>query len=150
MARPPRLDVIFERYADPVWFLTLNTLARQRWLDHAAIHAALENFALHGRDTGRAYVGRYVLMPDHLHLFVQLSRDEVLGEWVKALKAILVRASAGQTGRWQKGFFDHLLRHSESYREKWEYVRMNPVRAGLVPRPEDWPYQGEYCPLRFD
>lgn len=39
--------------------------------------------------------------------------------------------------------FDHLIRHGESYSEKWEYVRQNPVRAGLVGTPEDWPWQGE-------
>jgi len=43
----------------------------------------------------------------------------------------------------QRDFFDRQLRSSESYDAKWEYVRMNPVRAGLVERPEDWPYQGE-------
>ncbi|HUI07086.1 MAG TPA: hypothetical protein VL486_08770 [Verrucomicrobiae bacterium] len=44
---------------------------------------------------------------------------------------------------WQKGFFDHVLRSSESYEEKWLYVLQNPVRAGLVSRAEEWPYQGE-------
>ena len=44
---------------------------------------------------------------------------------------------------WQPGFFDHLLRNDESYAQKWEYVRQNPVRAGLVKSAEDWPYQGE-------
>ena len=43
---------------------------------------------------------------------------------------------------WQAGVFDHLLRSDESYAEKWLYVRENPVRAGLVARAEDWPYQG--------
>jgi hypothetical protein len=44
---------------------------------------------------------------------------------------------------WQTGFFDHVLRHNESYSQKWEYVRQNPVRKGFVSRPEDWPYRGE-------
>jgi len=35
------------------------------------------------------------------------------------------------------GFFDHILRNDESYSEKWEYVRENPVRAGLVQRAQD-------------
>jgi hypothetical protein len=43
---------------------------------------------------------------------------------------------------WQRGFFDHVLRSDESYAEKWNYVRANPVRAGLVNDP-DWPYAGE-------
>jgi len=43
---------------------------------------------------------------------------------------------------WQKGFFDHLLRSEESYAEKRDYVLNNPVRVGLVERPEAWNYWG--------
>ncbi|VGO22250.1 hypothetical protein [Pontiella sulfatireligans] len=50
---------------------------------------------------------------------------------------------------WQPGFFEHLLRHSESYREKWDYVYRNPVRAGLVKRAEDWAFQGEVVSIRY-
>jgi hypothetical protein len=35
-----------------------------------------------------------------------------------------------------------VLRSSASRAEKWNYIRDNPVRAGLVARPEDWPYTG--------
>jgi hypothetical protein len=45
------------------------------------------------------------------------------------------------------GFFDHLLRNRESYDEKWEYVRNNPPRAGLVKFRDDWPYQGEIASI---
>jgi len=41
---------------------------------------------------------------------------------------------------WQEGFFDHRIRSSESAEEKRQYILMNPVRAGLVARPDDWPY----------
>ena len=44
---------------------------------------------------------------------------------------------------WQPGFFDHVLRSTEGYSEKWNYVRENPVRAGLVDHATNWPYQGE-------
>jgi putative transposase len=44
---------------------------------------------------------------------------------------------------WLPGFFDHILRSVESYAEKWNYVRDNPVQAGLVKTADDWPYQGE-------
>ena len=44
---------------------------------------------------------------------------------------------------WQRRFFDHVLRSDESYAEKWNYVRENPVRAGLVKSADDWPYAGE-------
>ncbi|MCP5522095.1 MAG: hypothetical protein H7A46_11175 [Verrucomicrobiales bacterium] len=45
--------------------------------------------------------------------------------------------------RWQDGFHDHKFRTSESEARKWEYVCLNPVRAGLVKRPEEWPFGGE-------
>ncbi|HPY29583.1 MAG TPA: hypothetical protein PLT00_02630 [Verrucomicrobiota bacterium] len=45
--------------------------------------------------------------------------------------------------RWQEGFHDHKFRSPESEARKWEYVCLNPVRAGLVKRPEEWPYAGE-------
>jgi putative transposase len=82
-------------------------------------------------------------MPDHAHLFLQLDRDTSLGTWVKAFKASVAKAAARAGRSWQPGFFDHLIRSAESYDEKWQYVRDNPVRAGLATRPEDWPFQGE-------
>jgi putative transposase len=96
-------------------------------------------------------------MPDHVHLFVCLGRDcpRSLGEWIKGLKkhlgtalrsaGIRITSLTGQQLRsfWQPGFHDHLLRSGESYAEKWNYVRHNPMRAGLVVHANDWPYAGE-------
>lgn len=44
---------------------------------------------------------------------------------------------------WQRVFFDHILRSSESYADKWHYVFLNPVRKKYVTAPEEWPYAGE-------
>jgi hypothetical protein len=43
--------------------------------------------------------------------------------------------------RLYRGFFDHRIRRSESLNEKWNYIVMNPVRAGFVKKPEEWPYR---------
>jgi putative transposase len=91
-------------------------------------------------------VGRYVIMPDHVHLFVRGSPNFILGRWVGQLKQTLARAanvSRAKVQIWQEGFFDHVLRSDESYSQKWNYIRENPVRAGLVKSTADWPYQGE-------
>lgn len=96
-------------------------------------------------------------MPDHIHLFVRLGTGSplTLGNWIKGLKRHLGLAisTAGQepvrvvnqklATFWQPGFHDHLLRHSKSYAEKWNYVRENPVRGRLVTAADDWPYAGE-------
>jgi len=85
-------------------------------------------------------------MPDHIHLFVSGPADFVLGRWIASLKQALQKSRQRRFDSdhfWQRGFFDHVLRSDESYSQKWEYVRENPVRAGLVAQAEEWPYAGE-------
>jgi len=45
--------------------------------------------------------------------------------------------------KWQRDFFEHRLRGDESLDEKANYIRMNPVRKGLVGDPGDWPWKWE-------
>ncbi len=143
--KPPRLQRIFVGYPLPLYFVTCCTWERQSFL---ALEAAHEAFVEYARKNliRSLLVGRYVLMPDHLHFFVQVPVHLQLGEFVRLMKQNLSRALK-QCGRnlphWQPGFFDHLVRNSESYGDKWEYVRDNPMRRGLVEKVEDWPYQGE-------
>jgi REP element-mobilizing transposase RayT len=92
-------------------------------------------------------VGSYVVMPDHVHFFCTdgeqgVTLSDFIGKW-KEWTAKRLKQEADLSGKiWQSGFFDHLLRSAESYSEKWEYVRNNPVRAGLVQNQDDWPYWG--------
>ena len=91
-------------------------------------------------------VGRYVIMPDHVHFFIRVGGDQRLSTSIKYLKQAITktfRVEQPDTRVWQPGFFDHLMRSNESYSEKWSYVRENPVRAGLVDHADKWPYQGE-------
>jgi REP element-mobilizing transposase RayT len=150
-----RLDWVFERH--PIYFITACVCDRRKILADTAVHEALKRFAEGGPAHG-AWLGSYVLMPDHLHLFVRLGERDgyrpplQLGEWMKSLKNTLskaLRGSGESAPHWQKGYFDHVLRSTESYMEKWHNVRDNPVRGGLVTRWEDWPYRGEPFPLEF-
>jgi putative transposase len=98
-------------------------------------------------------VGRYVILPDHLHFFVGLPDNLKLGDWIGTLKRVLTRSlerSGSSDPIWQRGFFDHVLRSNESYAEKWSYVRENPVRAGLVENVDDWPFYGEIVNIYYD
>ena len=144
--RPPRLERIFQFYDAPLWFVTFNTHHRHKLLANQAVHERFVNFAREAERRGIA-VGRYVLMPDHVHLFVSGGQDFILLQWVRMLKRIVSKAIPAALPHWQEGFFDHLIRRSESYAEKWDYVRQNPVRAGLVLEPGAWPYRGEIMRL---
>jgi putative transposase len=143
--RPPRLDEVFQRYDSPVYFVTFCTHCRKPILASERTHLAFIQFAERAAKFNVA-VGRYVIMPDHVHLFVCGDDAFVLNRWVAALKQALARAngwfkSKGQI--WQEGFFDHILRNEESMSDKWQYIVQNPVRAGLAKGADDWPYQGE-------
>jgi putative transposase len=81
-------------------------------------------------------IGRCVIMSDHVHFFCAPELDAkalplFVGcwkEWTsKAIKNCLHLTSPV----WQEEFFDHVLRSSESYAERWNYVRNNPVRHGF-------------------
>jgi hypothetical protein len=60
---------------------------------------------------------------------------------IKRVSARSVNRLSGHSGPlWQEESFDHVLRSTESRAEKLEYIRQNPVRRGLVQRPEDYPW----------
>lgn len=146
-----RLDRLFTD--QPVYFVTACTAARKKILMSVEIHEAFVTFAWQAQKYGVS-VGRYVIMPDHLHLFASMSPQGIsLSSWTKSLKNALsktLRAQNMAPPHWQKGFFDHVLRSKESYAAKWEYVRLNPIRAGLVRTLDEWPYQGQMQKLSGD
>jgi putative transposase len=148
--RLKRLDVIYQH--NPIYFVTGCTAKRHKLLANEANHGAFVAFANSGPIYG-GWVGAYVLMPNHVHLFVAIDDQRIkLSDWMKSLKGTLsseLRVQGYAPPYWQKGFFDHVLRSSESYSEKWRYVRENPVRAGLVKCWQEWPYLGEIFDLRF-
>jgi putative transposase len=143
--RPPRLPEIFQSYGAPLFFVTICTLHRRSIPSLEAAHNALLLYGTRATKEFNVALGRYVIMPDHLHLFVRGDQSFVLATWVKGLKRAISKGlpAKSQASFWQPGFFDHLLRSDESYAQKWEYVRQNPVRAGLIQFADDWPYQGE-------
>ena len=147
--RPPRLAAVF--VADPIFFITFCTWRKSpllacRDIDNAFCQAA------HDAQAHTIAVGQYMIMPDHIHCFIRIGRDGRIGLAVKALKRSItkvVHSTQADVRVWQEGFFDHVLRSAESYSEKWEYVRANPVRAGLVKHVEEWPFQGEVVTIRW-
>jgi putative transposase len=138
--RPHRLDLL---YIDrPLYFVTFATRERRRILSLDRAELALEQYARGGMTDFNVALGRYVIMPDHVHLFVRGDRSFTLSSWIGGLKRAM-SVALKSLRLWQPGFFDHVLRSDESYAEKWNYVRENPVRAGLVKSADHWRYQGE-------
>ena len=147
-AHPPVLSV---GNRSALIFLTVCTKDRRRLLASPAVAGVLLG-AWRAADAWA--VGRYVVMPDHVHLFcASVDLGFSLGQWVSFWKHGVTREMhrrglcEGQL--WQRDHWDTQLRQGEDYQEKWEYVKNNPVRAGLVGQAEVWPYQGEMQTLMW-
>jgi putative transposase len=83
------------------------------------------------------FVHLWLLMPDHLHALVSFSREQNMMKVIANWKEIIAK----KTGiKWQREFFDHRVRSAHELKEKEDYIRQNPVRKGLVDRPEDWKF----------
>ena len=87
----------------------------------------------------------YVLMPDHIHALVEGTRDDSdLLKWLdlfRQLSAYRVKRRS-RAVLWQDGVWDYTLRDDDSVAGIASYIVWNPVEAGLVSRPELYPYSG--------
>ncbi len=90
-------------------------------------------------------VPAYCYMPDHQHL-VLTGMDDRADLW-RAVTAYKQKAGYWLSQnrppvKWQKDFFDHVIRTNENLGTQVRYVLDNPVRKGLVARWQDYPYSG--------
>ena len=140
-----RLGAVWENH--PRYFITVCVHKRQKILDNPDAHRILQK---HWRKTLDLYgwaIGSYVIMPDHVHFFCTdaastTTLSKMIGSWKQWSAKELAACLGVRAPIWQKEFFDHLLRSNESYSEKWNYVRQNPVRVELVLDADQWPYKG--------
>ena len=88
----------------------------------------------------RWHVTLFFLMPDHLHALLSFARDQSMSEVIRGWKRFHTRTNHVL---WQEGYFDHRLRSDErgvQLSAKMNYIRQNPVAAGLCAKAEDWPW----------
>src|ERR1700756_5175832 len=96
------------------------------------------------REKGEYLLHEFVLMPDHLHVLLTPSRSKSLEkvmQFIKGGSSHRIRQQREQKiDLWHAGFHDWTIRDGADWKAKAQYVHLNPVKAGLFERPEDWPY----------
>jgi len=132
----------------PLFFVTSCTFDRKPILANQICFQIVSESLKKSEELFGWKVGCYVLMPNHLHFFcgpchAAMPLSVFMGSWKRFTSNQISERLGIDAPIWQKEFFDHLLRSEESTAQKWDYVRMNPVRAGLTDKWEDWPYRGE-------
>ena len=81
-------------------------------------------------------------MPNHVHLLLAPLAGWALARIFQGIKGYTAREINRILGRqgafWQGENFDHLIRNEEDWQDKFDYIHQNPVKAGLVKRPQDY------------
>lgn len=119
--------------------------------------ADLAEGALRFFDGQRYQLEAWVVMPNHLHLVVQIWQTP-LSALSKSWKGFIAREANQILGRkgtlWEREYWDTLMEDEEQFRKAVNYTENNPAKAGLVREPKAWPwssarFRDEYGRLRF-
>jgi putative transposase len=114
------------RILSPLEFTTLAAVIDERRAEHGFLLTA------------------WVFLPDHWHAIFYPRHPLTISRVMEAIKdgaTKRINRSRQEAGvLWQPRFFDRALRTVREYNEKVQYIHLNPVKAGLVSQPEDWPW----------
>ena len=144
----PAHGVKYSEGQPTIVFDTVCTKDRNAWLANDDVHELLRHVWV---DASGWLVGRYIIIPDHIHLFAVQGKIEIeFKDRVKYWKSQFTTRHKIAGHRWQTDDWDTRMRTGQQYEEKWQYVRLNAVRHGLVESPENWPYQGSLHELRWE
>lgn len=174
--RPVHKPPIDRQNAPVILFVTVGCMPRMPVFDNEDFHRAFVGACA---DADAWSVGQYMIMPDHIHMFCSPAVIPRVGikRWATYLKRRITiqlgrlagrspsmgpdempggRASSRASNpkntlrwKWQPDCWDTQIRSARHYHERWEYVRLNPVRERLVEKCDDWPWQGVVNDLRW-
>jgi putative transposase len=128
-----------ERYqeAGDLHFGTFSCYHRIAYLDNPLSRDLVEDALDRMRLRYKLEVAGYVVMPEHVHLLLSEPDRDSLAVGLQALK-ISVRKRAKQRPFWQTRYYDFNVYTRAKRVEKLQYIHANPVKRGLVEKPEDW------------
>ena len=142
--RPCHQTIKSEGNRSTIVFCTVCTKGRKPILANSEAHQLLIEA---WQSANEWLVGRYTILPDHIHLFAAPATYPAgaIRRWAKYWKSTVSRKwpHPAQQPIWQKDIWDRQLRSGQSYHGKWIYVRENCVRHGLASTSDSWPFQGE-------
>ena len=129
----------YQRAGD-VHLVTFSCDGRRAYLAEGDAYATFEQVLERMRARHALLVFGYVLMPEHVHLLVSeppVTRLDVVLKAVKQESAKKLR-QPGRTHFWEERYHDFNVFSEAKFKEKLRYVHRNPVKRGLVTKPEEW------------
>ncbi len=152
------------RVTDRIFFVTVNLRRRVEPLGATEYPLLIEALEGARRRLGFLLCG-YVLMPDHWHALIWTRHPLTISQVIHDVKRVSARRLHERRGTvgplWQHQFWDRFVRHAKEFNERLTYMHLNPVRKGLVNRPDEWRWSSynnfaldkgivAHCPIRID
>ncbi len=126
-----------------IFFVTCNVLRTRTALTEHEFALLAEVFDGVRQRRGFLLSG-YVFLPDHWHAVIFPAPSDTLPRIMGSLKIAsnhAVNRSRHTRGNfWQLRYFDRAIRTVREYQDILQYIHLNPVKKGLVKKPEDWPW----------
>ena len=120
-------------------FITFSCYRRQPLLESARAKRLFESALEQARRQYGFWVTGYVVMPEHVHLLVSEPERATLARALQALKqSVARRLIADKQHFWQARYYDFNVYTTRKRIEKLRYIHRNPVKRGLVEKPEEW------------
>jgi putative transposase len=118
-------------------FVTFSCYRRRPYLSAIAAMELFEDALERIRLRCLFAVAGYVVMPEHVHLLINEPQRALLSKAIQALK-LSVSMRGRERPFWQAHYCDFNVSSDAKFAEKLRYIHRNPVRRGLVVKPEDW------------
>ena len=133
------------------YFITASTWEKKALLQSERMAKLFINVLFNYQNQSRYGLHEFVVMPDHFHVLLTPVPPVTLEKSVQFIKggfSFRARKEGGLIGEiWQTSFYDHRVRDGDEYSRFRHYIHMNPVRRGLVPSPEEFPYSSALLKL---
>jgi putative transposase len=140
-------------------FVTFSCYRRQPFLTTEAAKDTVQNILEQTRRQRGLCIAAYVIMPEHVHLLTDEPATGTLATLLQIFKQLSSRQlkSPDQRQFWQRRYYDFNVHSEEKRIEKIRYIHRNPVKRGLVVRPEDHRWSsfnhyatGDPCPIEIE
>ena len=137
---------------DRIFFVTSVTWGRRSLFQSDPAARLLIDAMFSYRERGIFQLYEFVIMPDHIHLLLAPNSDVALERAMQFIKGGYSHRFMKETGSrmeiWQRSFTNHRILDSTDFEKHRRYIHLNPVRAGLVEFPKDYPSFVRACWLR--
>ena len=132
-----------------IFFVTTVTAQRRPIFRRETTANLMIETLAHYRDERKLLLHEFVIMPDHIHALLTPAPEISLERAMQFIKGgFSYRLKSPPV--WQASFTNHRVRDFDDYEHHREYIRMNPVRARLAERPEQYAYSSAAGVIRFD